>query len=175
MAHVLTREEALDRLASGFKRSVDDLLPAGIVLTDADVSELASRAAIEAAGRKLWESAIGDTLGWRDVAQRLQVNSRQAVHGRFRRGGLIGLVEPSGQLAFPAWQFRPGDGVYQHVPEVIAAFRAEGVTDQEALISWCATAQAGLDGLTAREWMAQERPIGPLVRAARHSAFQLAA
>ena len=174
MPQVLTRKEALDRLARGFKHDVDQLLPAGIVLTDADVSELASRAAIEAAGRKLWESAVGQTLGWKEVGRRLGVHSRQAVHGRFRRGGLIGRAQPDGQLAFPPWQFRPGDGLYPHIPEVIAAFRAEGITEQDALISWCATAQAGLDGLTAREWMAQERPIGPLVRAARHSAFQLA-
>jgi hypothetical protein len=51
--------------------------------------------------------------------------TRQAVHGRYKRGSLLGLPQGTGDILYPVCQFTVQGQVLAGLPEVLAAFRID--------------------------------------------------
>ena len=114
--------------------------------------ELGYRAALLVAADRVWEHHIGPMLTAEQAAALLGVGTRQAVHDRAKRGGLLALHKGSRQVRFPAFQFveRPGSTAKTVLPELsrlIGIFTDSGV-DVWTLASWFRTPAPLLETLT---------------------------
>jgi hypothetical protein len=118
--------------------------------------------------RATWEAALGRYLTVSEAANVLDVGSRQAVHQRIARHTLLAM-DLAGQTVLPAYQF-DGTKVRPEVVHVLRLLRPAGLSD-EATVSWFATPQPELDGVTPSDWLGKDPTR--LYEAARHTAGSL--
>jgi len=160
---------ALSRAGGG--RVVPDLK----TLSESELAELGRDAAAVVTGAVRGRDLLGaDRLDTTAAGLLLGV-SRQALHQSVRAGRLFG-VPGRGTTWFPAWQFSADRRVRPAVREVLAAFTSDSEPgDPWAVLSWSATPQPELDGALPAEWIADGRPVEPVVAAAVQAARGLAA
>jgi len=143
----------------------------------AAAEELGRRAALLVGAEHAWDHHIGPMLAAEQVGALLGVSTRQAVHDRARRGGLLALRRGSRQVRFPAFQFveRPGSITKIVLPglgRVLGIFADAGV-DTWTVASWFCTPAALLDSMTPAGWLAGGREPERVLEAARRSAARL--
>jgi len=143
----------------------------------ASAEDLGRRAAILVGAGRVWDHHLGPMLGADQVAGLLGVGTRQAVHDRARRGGLLALRRGSRQVRFPAFQLidRPGTttmAVLTGLPALLGAFQEAGV-DPWTVASWFCTANALLQGMEPVRWLAGGGSPELALVAARRSASRL--
>lgn len=144
---------------------------------DASAEDLGRRAAILVGAQRVWDHHLGPLLGASEVADLLGVGTRQAVHDRARRGGLLALHRGSRQVRFPAFQLidRPGSATKIVMPGlrgILSAFAAAGV-DPWTVASWFSTPAELLMGMTPARWLAEGGDPESALEAARRSAARL--
>jgi DNA-binding response OmpR family regulator len=100
------------------------------------------------AQRELLEEA-GGALSAEEVGKLLGIG-RAAVDKRRRHGTLLGLKRPSGDVVYPAAQFRRG-AVLPGLPETLRAFR---ISDPWMQLEWLVARDAALQGRTVFEALA---------------------
>jgi hypothetical protein len=86
-----------------------------------------------------------------EVARMLGV-TRQAVHGRYKRGSLLGLPQGDAEILYPACQFTRDGQVLSGLGEVLSAFRVESPWTRLAVLMAPSAATGGgtpLDALAA--------------------------
>lgn len=152
-------------------------LGVGDAAGDASAEDLGRRAAILVGAQRVWDHHLGPLLGASEVADLLGVGTRQAVHDRARRGGLLALHRGSRQVRFPAFQLidRPGSVTKVALPglrAILSAFDAAGI-DTWTVASWFCTPAELLEARTPARWLAEEGDPDKAVEAARRSAARL--
>jgi hypothetical protein len=86
-----------------------------------------------------------------EVARMLGI-TRQAVHGRYKRGNLLGLPQGDAEVLYPACQFTRDGQVVAGFPEALRAFRVENPYTRLAVLLAPSPALGGrtpLDALAA--------------------------
>lgn len=163
-----SRIDALERVVHGFvaaARTSD--LPERLIRLD-DPEAFGAELVALVSARATWEAALGRYLSVAEAAKVLGVSSRQAVHQRLARGTLLGM-DLAGQTVLPAYQF-DGSTVWPEVVQVLKLLRPAGLSD-EATVSWFASPQPELDGVTPSQWLGNDPTR--LYEAARHTAGAL--
>lgn len=139
--------------------------------------ELGRRAALLVGAEQVWDHRIGPMLGADVVAGLLGVGTRQAVHDRARRGGLLALHRGSRQVRFPSFQLvdRPGSTTKAVLPELSRVIRifADAGVDAWTVASWFRTPAPLLETMTPAVWLADGRDPVQAIEAARRSAARL--
>lgn len=138
---------------------------------------LGRRAALLVGAEHAWDHHVGPLIAADQVAELLGVGSRQAVHDRARRGGLLALRRGSRQVRFPAFQFleQPGSTTRTVLPglgQVLAVFADAGI-DTWTVASWLCTPSPLLGARTPALWLAADGNTERAVEAARRSAARL--
>jgi hypothetical protein len=162
------RTDPLERVVQGFMlaaRTSD--LPERLSRID-DPEGFGAELVALVSARATWEAALGRYLTVSEAAKVLGVSSRQAVHQRIARHTLLAM-DLAGQTVLPAYQF-DGAKVRPEVVFVLKLLRPAGLTD-EATVSWFATPQPELDGVTPSDWLGKDPTR--LYEAARHTAGSL--
>jgi hypothetical protein len=144
---------------------------------DPCAEDLGRRAAILVGAQRVWDHHLGPLLGASEVAELLGVGTRQAVHDRARRGGLLALHQGSRQVRFPAFQLidRPGSATKMVIPGlrgILSAFADAGV-DPWTVASWFCTPAELLADVTPARWLAEGSDPEGALDAARRSAARL--
>lgn len=139
--------------------------------------EFGRRAAILVGAGRVWDRQLGPMLGADQVAGLLGVGTRQAVHDRVRRGGLLALRRGSRQVRFPAFQLIDRSGtttkaVLPGLPALLGAFQEAGV-DPWTVASWFCTPNTLLQGMEPARWLAGGGSPELALVAARRSASRL--
>jgi hypothetical protein len=164
------RRETLRRLVDAFQEAAMELrLDERIDSVDAE--RLGRDLAHDAEIRIAWETAIGDHLTVPEAVEALGLGSRQAVYQRIQRGTLL-AVELDGQLVLPRYQFGPGRPD-RRVAKVLRLLRSAQLR-ADSLVSWFATGQPELEGLTPADWLRKDGDPEALYDAARHTTGALA-
>lgn len=86
-----------------------------------------------------------------EVARMLGI-TRQAVHGRYKRGSLLGLPQGATEVLYPACQFTRDGQVVDGLPDVLRAFRVQNPYTRLAVLVAPSPALGGrtpLDALAA--------------------------
>lgn len=139
--------------------------------------ELGRRAALLVGAEQAWDHHIGPMLAAAQVADLLGVGTRQAVHDRARRGGLLALHRGSRQVRFPAFQLveRPGSATRAVLPELGRVMRifADAGVDEWTVASWFCTLAPLLETMTPAAWLAEGKDPEQAIEAARRSAARL--
>ncbi|MGH9065893.1 MAG: hypothetical protein ACRD0L_18375 [Acidimicrobiales bacterium] len=144
---------------------------------DASPEDLGHRAAILVGAGRAWDRHLGPMLSAGELADLLGIGTRQAVHDRARRGGLLALHRGSRQVRFPAFQLvaRRGSLTHAVLPElgaILEVVEAAGV-DPWTVASWFCTPSELLDAMTPARWLAEGRHPDSALEAARRSAARL--
>jgi hypothetical protein len=136
-----------------------------------DPVRLGRELAHDADVRVAWEAAVGDYVTVPEAVDLLGLASRQAVYQRVQRGTLLAM-EHDGQLVLPRYQFGPGrpDRTVAKVLRLLKPARLRA----DSVVSWFASRQPELDGLTPAEWLRKDGDPETLFDAARHTAGALA-
>jgi hypothetical protein len=139
--------------------------------------DLGRRAALLVGAEHAWDQHIGPMLGAEQMAGLLGVGTRQAIHDRARRGGLIALRRGSRQVRFPAFQLvdQLGSTAKTVLPElghILRVFADAGV-DTWTTASWFCTPAALLESMTPAGWLATGKDPQRVVEAAQRSAARL--
>jgi hypothetical protein len=148
----------------------------GVGETAGSAEELGRRAALLVGAEQVWDRHLGPALTADQVATVLGV-SRQAIHDRAQRGGLLALHSGGRRVRFPAFQLvdRPGATTKHVLPglqAILTVFRAAGV-DEWTVASWFNTVTETLDATTPARWLAEGREPARVLGAARRSAARL--
>ncbi|MGH9073620.1 MAG: hypothetical protein ACRDZQ_05825, partial [Acidimicrobiales bacterium] len=144
---------------------------------DTSPEDLGHRAAILVGAGRAWDRHLGPMLGASELAQMLGIGTRQAVHDRARRGGLLALRRGSRQVRFPAFQVinRPGSVSHTVLPglgAILEVFDAAGV-DAWTVASWFCTPSEVLEAMTPARWLGEQRDPNSALDAAKRSAARL--
>lgn len=161
-------------LIDSYERTLERLdLPAG-ELSQARQEQLGRRAALVSAAEIAWEDHLGPLYDWKNVAAVLRtVTTRQGVNDLGQRKRLLGLPTKTRGVRYPAFQFKGGRPL-PAMPDLLAIFD-EGDVNRWTVASWFRTGQDELRGETPQEWLLTERPIEPVITAARRLVAGLAA
>lgn len=165
------RTEPLGAVVAGFVRAADEL---GLSVTLAklrDPESFGADLARVAATRATLEAATGGYVSVAEAAKIIGVNSRQAVHQRIDRGTLLAM-DVAGQTVLPAYQF-DGPRARPEVTRAAKLLAPAGLSDI-GVVSWFATPQPELDGVTPAAWLASGSDAARVYEAARHTAGALA-
>lgn len=145
--------------------------------SDASPEDLGHRAAILVGAGRVWDRHLGRMLGAGELAQLLGIGTRQAVHDRARRGGLLALRRGSRQVRFPAFQLtdRPGSVTQVVLPGLAAILKVFDAADVDpwTVASWFCTPSELLEAMTPARWLAEGRDPAGAVEAARRSGARL--
>ena len=167
---VRKRRETLRRLVDAFQDAALELrLDEHIGSVDAE--RLGRDLAHDAETRIAWETAVGDHLTVPEAVEALGLGSRQAVYQRIQRGTLL-AVDLDGQLVLPRYQFGPGRPD-RRVTKVLRLLRSAHLRS-DSLVSWFATGQPELEGLTPADWLRKDGDPEARYDAARHTTGALA-
>jgi hypothetical protein len=133
------------------------------------MERLGRRAALLGAAEVTWQDHLGPLYEWRQVADVLRtVRTRQGVNDLGRRGRLLALPTKTGQVLYPAFQFRGGRPL-PGLPEVLSTFSETGPSPW-TVASWFVTSQDELEGRTPVEWLSGPESPEPVKVAARRAA-----
>ncbi|MGH9070589.1 MAG: hypothetical protein ACRDX8_05340 [Acidimicrobiales bacterium] len=144
---------------------------------DTSPEDLGHRAAILVAAGRVWDRHLGPMVGAGELADLLGIGTRQAVHDRARRGGLLALRRGSRQVRFPAFQLvdRPGSVSRTVLPGLGAILELFDVASVDAwtVASWFCTPGELLEAMTPARWLAEGNHPDAAIEAARRSAARL--
>ena len=119
-------------------------------------------------GAERWDELIGPFVTWRGAAARVEgVRSRQGVDQRRRHHRLLGCQTGDGSWFYPVWQFAAGD-VLSGLPQVLEELLP--VVDGWTAALWLRTPNRLLGDVEPASWLAESRPLEPVVTAARRQA-----
>lgn len=160
-------------LVDAYERTLERLELPTEDLSEKQQEQLGRRAALVSAAEIAWEDHLGPLYGWKDVASVLRtVKTRQGVNDLSQRRRLLSLTTQTRGVRYPAFQFKGGRPL-PAMPELLAIFDADEV-DRWTVASWFRTPQDELGGETPQDWLLSERPIEPVLTAARRLVAGLA-
>ncbi|WP_241387694.1 hypothetical protein [Rhodococcus sp. CH91] len=135
--------------------------------TFADVSAIADAMTAALPSHHIYDQIVGpfyDTAGltrWWGI-------SRQAVSKKVATHTLIACQLDEGQWVYPVWQFTSSGTVHPTLIPVWKTLRA--AADPWTCALWLCAPQDALDGRTAAQWLTEDRPLEPVLTAARADA-----
>lgn len=95
--------------------------------------------------------------------------SRQAVHQRAARHGILGCPLADGTTVYPAWQFLDTGSILPGLAEVLVALAAGGDDPWMAAL-WLRAPNEQFDGATPAEWLRDGGDPAPVLEAAQRTA-----
>jgi hypothetical protein len=164
------RRDALQRVMDAFHTAAIELR-LDERSTGIDAERLGRDLARDAEIRITWETAVGDYFTVAEAVGTLGLASRQAVYQRIQRGTLLAM-ELNGQLVLPRYQFGPGRPD-RRVAKVLRLLKRSHLRP-DSVVSWFATGQPELEGMTPADWLRKDGDAELLYAAARHTMGALA-
>lgn len=170
----------MERIATAFAHGVGTL-PVDDDGAGEELIEAARHAGQRFAAAQRWSRIIGDRIDTAALRDALGI-SRQAIAKRVVAGTLM-AVAGSGTTWYPTWQFlqTPNNDrvrleVRPVIPLVLQRFRDQLGDDSpmSSVISWAATEQPELDGMSPRAWIEAGGADAAVLTAAERAAAALA-
>jgi hypothetical protein len=163
---------SLAAAAKSFQRTLTELGITGDEEELDDLPALGRRAALLAASDLVWQKHLGPLYSSKQVRELMGRGTRQSVNELVRRRRLLGLPQPDGSLAFPAFQFGPGGRRIPGLEAILDEF-ADAVETPYTTASWFVTPEPLLEDSTPAQWLRRGRSKDKALEAAGRYAERL--
>lgn len=173
---VLSTARDLDSYVAALRRSVTDRIDSGLSVLLPDPGGLADVTGKgpgpeQDASKTTYDSSLADLLGpfWssRQVEERLQYNSKQALGNDRSRGNVLALKTGNGRLAYPISQFRDRAGRTEVKPGQAAMIKVLKGEDPWRVAVLMHNPAPELGQRTPLEWERAGGSVGDLAALAR--------
>jgi hypothetical protein len=167
-------ERLLRDLGQGLNDLADRYAAAGRNLEElGSPAALAERMVASLPSPSPWNQAVGPFYSASQITEIFGGVSRQAVADRRDRRTLLALRTRDGQWVYPVFQFGRDGQVVKGLSELLQILAPSGVDDW-TLAGWLSSPLRSLGGTSPRAWLAEGRPLEPLLVVARDAARRFA-